>query len=316
MARTAKIGLDYFPMDVDLFQDIKIRKLIKYQGGKAFTVYALLLCLIYKSGYYMLWDSELPFIISEQTGFEEAYISEVIKNCVALGLLSKKMFEKGILTSKGIQARYVEICKQSKRKVVISNFSLISSEEIGISSEEIGISSEEIPINSGLMQQSKVKESKEKKKETPLTGSKEKPAPAAFSSPWVSDDPGSSSAAGAAGVKTDPPDPPDPGGEETPPPGSAPPPSPKRRMFVRPAVDEVRAYCAERGNGIDAQMWYDYYESNGWMVGRNHMKDWKAAVRTWEKRDNTLTISYGRENSKRFGATAPDDFAGKGSTQL
>ena len=77
MGRNKKNGLDYFPFDIDLFQDIRIRKLIKYQSGKAVTVYALLLCIIYKDGYYMKWDKELPFIISEQTGFEEAYILEV-----------------------------------------------------------------------------------------------------------------------------------------------------------------------------------------------------------------------------------------------
>lgn len=48
MARIAKSGLEYFPFDIDFFQDIRIRKLIKRQGGKAVTVYALLLCLIYK----------------------------------------------------------------------------------------------------------------------------------------------------------------------------------------------------------------------------------------------------------------------------
>ena len=74
MARTIKKGLDYFPFDVDFFQDIRIRKLIKYQGGKAVTVYALLLCTIYKNGYYAEWDKELPFIISEQSGYTEAYI--------------------------------------------------------------------------------------------------------------------------------------------------------------------------------------------------------------------------------------------------
>ena len=89
MARTFKKGLDYFPLDIDIFNDLKIRKLIKYQGGKAITVYALLLCNIYKSGYYMKWDKELPFICSELTGFEEAYISEVIKNLPDTGLFSK-----------------------------------------------------------------------------------------------------------------------------------------------------------------------------------------------------------------------------------
>lgn len=103
--------------------------------------------------------------------------------------------------------------------------------------------------------------------------------------------------------------------EKPSPPGSAPPPSPKRKVFVKPTVEEVRAYCSERHNSVDAQMWYDFYESKGWMVGSNHMKDWKAAVRTWEKRNNT-TISYGRKEQQRFGNTKPGDFAGKGYTDI
>lgn len=53
--------------------------------------------------------------------------------------------------------------------------------------------------------------------------------------------------------------------------------------FVPPTVEEVDAYCKERGNQVDPQRFVDYYEANGWKVGRNPMKDWKAAVRTWEK---------------------------------
>jgi len=149
MGRKPETGLSYYPFDIDFFSDIKIRKLIKYQGGKAVTVYALLLCLIYKSGYYMRWDDELPFICSEQTGFEEAYISEVIKSCMALGLFSRELFDsEKILTSKGIQQRYETILKLCKRKSPIKEFSLISSEKKAISSEEKGISSELIPISS------------------------------------------------------------------------------------------------------------------------------------------------------------------------
>lgn len=158
MGRNRKMGLDYFPFDIDTFQDIKIRKLIKYQGGKAITIYALLLCFIYKDGYYMRWDKELPFIISEQTGFEEAYISEVIKSCLTLGLFSKELFDaKQVLTSKGIQSRYRDICKQIKRKCDFSEYSLISSEENDISSEEKPVSSEEKPINSVKSTQKKIK---------------------------------------------------------------------------------------------------------------------------------------------------------------
>ena len=126
MARTIKKGLDYFPFDVDFFQDIRIRKLIKYQGGKAITVYALLLCNIYRNGYYAEWDKELPFIISEQSGYTEAYIQEVIDCCLSIGLLSKDLFDSAkILTSKGIQERYRRICTASRRNVVISDYSLL-----------------------------------------------------------------------------------------------------------------------------------------------------------------------------------------------
>lgn len=59
--------------------------------------------------------------------------------------------------------------------------------------------------------------------------------------------------------------------------------SPKRKRFVPPTLEEVKAYCIERKNNVDAQRFIDYYTSNGWLVGKNKMKDWKAAVRTWER---------------------------------
>lgn len=55
--------------------------------------------------------------------------------------------------------------------------------------------------------------------------------------------------------------------------------------FTPPTLEEVRAYCFERGNNVDAERFIDYYTSNGWKVGKNSMKDWKAAVRTWERSD-------------------------------
>lgn len=55
--------------------------------------------------------------------------------------------------------------------------------------------------------------------------------------------------------------------------------------FSPPTVEDVRAYCAERGNGIDPEAFVDYYAARGWKVGRDGMKDWRAAVRTWEHRN-------------------------------
>jgi hypothetical protein len=157
MGRNKKIGLDYFPFDIDFFQDLRIRKLIKYQGGKAVTVYALLLCNIYKQGYYMRWDEELPFFVSEQTGFEEAYIREVIKCCLVIGLFSKELYDsEKILTSKGIQERYQKICDLCRRNNEICEYNIISSEDISFSSEEK-------PVSSAKSTQSKVKKSRVKK---------------------------------------------------------------------------------------------------------------------------------------------------------
>lgn len=59
----------------------------------------------------------------------------------------------------------------------------------------------------------------------------------------------------------------------------------KTKRFTPPSLEEVKAYCDERGKGIDPQAFIDFYESKGWMVGKNKMKSWKAAVRTWERRN-------------------------------
>ena len=59
--------------------------------------------------------------------------------------------------------------------------------------------------------------------------------------------------------------------------------NPKRKRFVKPTLSEIEQYCIERKNNVNAEQFFDYYESNGWKVGKNSMKDWKAAVRTWER---------------------------------
>ena len=61
------------------------------------------------------------------------------------------------------------------------------------------------------------------------------------------------------------------------------PPKPKTTRFVKPTVEEVKAYCEERNNGVDPNDFVNHYDSKGWMIGKSPMKDWKAAVRTWER---------------------------------
>jgi hypothetical protein len=57
----------------------------------------------------------------------------------------------------------------------------------------------------------------------------------------------------------------------------------KKQNFIPPTLEEVKEYCKERKNNVDPDKWINHYTANGWMVGKNKMKDWKAAVRTWEK---------------------------------
>lgn len=80
----------------------------------------------------------------------------------------------------------------------------------------------------------------------------------------------------------------------------------KRERFSPPSIEDVTAYCKERGNRVSAQTFIDFYTAKGWRVGNNPMKDWRAAIRTWEQRDRIV------ENPKRVrGAgeyTGEDDF--------
>ena len=83
---------------------------------------------------------------------------------------------------------------------------------------------------------------------------------------------------------------------------------PKAKRFTPPTLEEVIAYCNERNNNIDANHFIDYYTSNGWLVGKNKMKDWKAAIRTWER--NGYSQSRQSKPNKPINQTAQelDDF--------
>ena len=68
---------------------------------------------------------------------------------------------------------------------------------------------------------------------------------------------------------------------------------PKRKNFVKPTVEEIAAYCKEKNYNVNAQQFFNYYESNGWKIGRNAMKSWQAAVQNWNIRDKTNNKAAG-----------------------
>lgn len=76
--------------------------------------------------------------------------------------------------------------------------------------------------------------------------------------------------------------------------------SEKKERFKAPTVEEVQEYCTERGNNIDAQHFIDYYSARGWMLGKNHIKDWKACIRTWERNDSFKPQKHNEQPEKRY----------------
>ena len=168
MGRPLKTGLEYYPVDTDIFSDIKVRKLIKYHSAAGFTVYSFLLGMIYRNGYYLDYDQDLPFIVSDALGMPEEDVKNIINGCLDVRLFDEKHFSYNkILTSKGIQERYHFVCQASKRSTTITKYNLVSSEETPVISEQIQVSSEKNKqklissiVSSEESTQSKVKERK------------------------------------------------------------------------------------------------------------------------------------------------------------
>lgn len=75
----------------------------------------------------------------------------------------------------------------------------------------------------------------------------------------------------------------------------------RNKNFIPPTVEEVATYCRERCNSVVAQIWHDFYSAKGWMIGKNKMKDWKAAVRTWEKNRPINPAPVDDPYAKKFG---------------
>lgn len=170
MARPLKQGLNYFPLDVDFLEDVKVLRITHGQGPGAVAVLIFLLGNIYKDhGYYMEWNEDVPFLAARATGVSEGSARSIIEKAVNVGFFDEPMKDRyNILTSRGIQKRYRAIALSTKRTLrnVRDEYALID-----FSSEETRISSEETPINSAVMRQRKEKERKGKESNSPPTPS-------------------------------------------------------------------------------------------------------------------------------------------------
>ena len=153
MARNQKIGFDFYRVDTDRYQDIRIKKLKKNYGCNGIAVYDYVLCEIYRvKGCFLEWDESTTFDVAEYFGLKENTVSEIMRYCGSVGLFDKELLSRGIVTSASIQKRYLDMCQSAKRAnaTIPESCNLITdvTNEKSISSEEMPISSEEMPISS------------------------------------------------------------------------------------------------------------------------------------------------------------------------
>ena len=161
MARPLKQGIDYFPLSVDFLRDIKVRKIKRACGPYTVEILLCLLGNIYReTGYYIGWDEDTMFLVADEVGAKEGLVEETVNKAVQVGFFNQEKFnEYRILTSNGIQKRYLEATKKRK-EVVISDIYLVNDT----------IKEEETLVNGVDNEQSKVNKSKVNK------NNKEKPA--------------------------------------------------------------------------------------------------------------------------------------------
>lgn len=160
MARPLKQGLDYYPMDVGFLRDIKVRRIIKSCGASSIAVLIWLLNSCYQDeGYYLRWTKDLPFIVAEDTDVTEGHVQEVVKKALQVGFFDESMKDNyEILTSAGIQKRFLAVTSRRKSVFLRRDFALIS---INDDNNSVNVCNNSINVYRST--QSKVKESKVKK---------------------------------------------------------------------------------------------------------------------------------------------------------
>jgi hypothetical protein len=171
-----KVGFQYYNVDTDRYQDIRIKRLKKDCGCIGISVYDYILCEIYRvKGCFLEWNESCVFDVSEYFGIRESQVDEVVKLCCAVGLFDKDVLASGgVLTSSSIQRRYSEMCTKSKRKniAIPEAINLIKNVQTsGVLPQNAGSleqNSGSLPQNSGSLPQSKVKKSKVKNPPPPL----------------------------------------------------------------------------------------------------------------------------------------------------
>lgn len=159
MARPTKQGLDYFPLDVGFFEDIKVRRLKKDCGNQAISILIAIFCNVYRDeGYYVEINSDLTFLIAEQFGVSEDAVEKIVEKAIQVGIFDSGMFNNyKILTSRGIQERYFTAASRKSEVLVHRDFLLSG---VNVCNNSVYV--DRNPVSVCNNPQRKVKEIKEK----------------------------------------------------------------------------------------------------------------------------------------------------------
>ncbi len=126
MARPQKEGMDYFPLDVDMDQDDKIRLIEAKHGIHGFALIIKLLMKIYKEGYYYHWTEREQLLFSDRVKVDISLVNEIVNEALKWGLFNQDIYDSHqVLTSSGIQKRYIEAAKRRKELTLINEYVVI-----------------------------------------------------------------------------------------------------------------------------------------------------------------------------------------------
>ncbi len=168
MARPQKEGLDYFPLDVDMDQDDKIALIEARYGLVGFGVVIRLFMKIYKNSYFYEWAEKEQLLFAKRVNVDINVINEIINDCLKWGIFDKSIYEKHkVLTSRGIQRRYLKAVDRRQRVQISSTYLLLDDEEVNAYKNLVIVNNN--PHSSGnnanINPQSKEKNSKKESKE-------------------------------------------------------------------------------------------------------------------------------------------------------
>jgi hypothetical protein len=172
MARPQKEGLDYFPLDVDVDQDDKVALIEAQHGVTGFAIVVKLLMKVYKNSYFYNWTEKEQLLFSRGINVDINTLQDVVNDCIKWELFSKKMYDNHqVLTSKGIQLRYLEATSRRQEVKILQEYLLICKPKVNeyknlvVEVVNVDINPTQEVVNVDINPQSKVKESKVKEKD-------------------------------------------------------------------------------------------------------------------------------------------------------